>query len=398
MKYGISRIKYKTEESSPSVNGGDIFVVGRVKDIILDESHPKWDFYGKWNSIGTIFWEDIESPSGTHNSNNLNLAKPYFTNIKNYPLKEEIVLLILGPNLDIDSNIANKEYYYMSSYNIWNSPQHNALPDSIYESFIPKNQQLNYNQSLNNNPKNVDNNLDLLGTDFKENLNVNYLIPYEGDYLIEGRLGGSLRFSQTINHKLYKNFWSNGTKTGSPIVILDLNGKKRKNNSWELALEDINNDSVVVVLSEDQIIPLKLIKTPKKIKYDSENKTPQLLINTDRIILQGKKSLYLLSDKLNLLSNELEIENKSTKIHTEKFIIGDENNVQPLLKGDDTVELMKRAIQSMKNFADVCSNVISSPAGSPIISLNAAALEMSSNLSLLLKNIESVKSKTSYSS
>ena len=31
--------------------------VGRVTDIILNSSHPKFPKYGEWNSIGTIFFE-----------------------------------------------------------------------------------------------------------------------------------------------------------------------------------------------------------------------------------------------------------------------------------------------------------------------------------------------------
>ena len=31
--------------------------VGRVTDIILDSSHPKFKSYGEWNGIGTIFFE-----------------------------------------------------------------------------------------------------------------------------------------------------------------------------------------------------------------------------------------------------------------------------------------------------------------------------------------------------
>ena len=35
----------------------------RVISIILDDTHPLFNEYGKWDSIGTIFYDSIESPT-----------------------------------------------------------------------------------------------------------------------------------------------------------------------------------------------------------------------------------------------------------------------------------------------------------------------------------------------
>ena len=35
----------------------------RVRDIILDDTHPKFGLYGEWNGIGTIEFEELNNVS-----------------------------------------------------------------------------------------------------------------------------------------------------------------------------------------------------------------------------------------------------------------------------------------------------------------------------------------------
>ena len=66
----------------------------RVIDIILDISHEKAEEYGGYDSIGLIFYADIFEASGQTNAAQTNPAKPLYSFIKNYPLKNEVVLLV----------------------------------------------------------------------------------------------------------------------------------------------------------------------------------------------------------------------------------------------------------------------------------------------------------------
>jgi hypothetical protein len=58
-------------------------IVARVKDIVLDENHPKFREVGEWNGIGTIYYE-INNSLGS-NINALT-AKPANPQSKTYPL------------------------------------------------------------------------------------------------------------------------------------------------------------------------------------------------------------------------------------------------------------------------------------------------------------------------
>ena len=57
--------------------------VGRVTDIILDSSHPKFKSYGEWNGIGTIFFE--AQGNEFVGSNNI-IAKPFTPQRSSFPL------------------------------------------------------------------------------------------------------------------------------------------------------------------------------------------------------------------------------------------------------------------------------------------------------------------------
>ena len=67
----------------------------RVIDIILDDTHPKFKEYGGWTGIGTIEFELVRDPLGA-SFGTYNIARPFYPNFKQYPLKNEVVLLVQG--------------------------------------------------------------------------------------------------------------------------------------------------------------------------------------------------------------------------------------------------------------------------------------------------------------
>ena len=54
----------------------------RVVDIILDINHPRAEEYGGYDSIGTIFWADIDKGEGEKDKNRAPSAQPLFTHLK----------------------------------------------------------------------------------------------------------------------------------------------------------------------------------------------------------------------------------------------------------------------------------------------------------------------------
>ena len=102
-QYGIAGLAQGalSRYSEPVEPKEKILFSARVKDIILDESNPLFKQYGEWASIGMVLIEDVTQPTNT-NSNTQ--AYPLFPNIKQYPLLNEVVVVISLPSTGLESN------------------------------------------------------------------------------------------------------------------------------------------------------------------------------------------------------------------------------------------------------------------------------------------------------
>ena len=217
-------------------------VAVRVTDIILDSSHIRFKDFGGYDSIGTIFFTELNNS----NINTDTIARPLFSTIKNYPLKNEIVLITSSPSKD--NKISS---YYFPSINIWNHPHHNALPDL---NTTPSSKINDYGQDIKRQIPDGYTNINL-GEYFQEKLNIKPLLPYEGDTIIEGRFGNSIRFGSTnISDKINTpNGWSNIGELGDPITIIK-NGQSDQldNKGWIHDIEDISNDASSIYMTSNQ--------------------------------------------------------------------------------------------------------------------------------------------------
>ena len=234
-------------------------VAVRVKDIILNIEHPQAINFGGYDAIGTIFFTKLDdnTPLEQTWTNINNTARPIFSFLKNYPLKNEIVLIMSS----YDKNIYNTggfTNYYFPNLNIWNHPHHNALPTT--KGISDDASKRDYKQTENGLAVRQieDEGTDIdLGDYFKEQTKIKPLLPYEGDTIIEGRFGNSIRFGSTnISDDILeenKNRWSNEGETGDPIIIIrngqleDTDGK-----GWVHTIEDIDDDASSIYLTSNQ--------------------------------------------------------------------------------------------------------------------------------------------------
>lgn len=299
-----------TESNPTNLSQGGSSATVRVKDIILDNTHPLFNKYGQWNSIGTIFFEFTTSPIFTSNKNNLLAAYPLLPNIKQYPLINELVSIFYLADVDIIENTTSVAPYYLPPLNVWNSQIHNALPST---NILPPEQQKDYQQVEAGSVRRVtDQSTEIeLGKTFNENnvLNIFPLLPYEGDIIYEGRYGNSIRLGATVNNAANPNPWSNIGNNGNPIMILR-NGQSftqtnitGTNDSWVPCVEDINSDQSSIYLTSTQKIPLTL----QNELYDSyegltESPTPanqfsgnQIVLNSGRLVFNAKNDHIILS-------------------------------------------------------------------------------------------------------
>lgn len=384
-----------------SIGRGTAFTSARVKRIILDnKTYPElFKKYGSWNSIGVILYEDINNPLTQDDSRYIeNYAYPLFSNIKQYPLENEIVCLIQLPSPSIQSNTNNLITYYFNPINVWNSIHHNAIPNNVFSS----DQKKDYIQTENGSVRRIsDNSTEIdLGNTFNEKTDIKPLLPYEGDIIYEGRWGNSIRLGSTVNNAVNANIWSISGKNGDPIIILR-NGQFNNNtDSWIPILEDINLDKSNIYITSTQNIPINVSSNNYK-SYNTAPTNPKEYSNSSQVIISSGRLLFnstldhiLLSSTKSINLNavdSLNFDSAKSIFNSSKIYLGDKKATEPLLLGNKTISSWKLILTSLKEVANILPTIV--PANPPLAS---AAAKLVAILEQEIPKLESLKSKQNY--
>jgi hypothetical protein len=390
----------------PSSQGGKFLV--RVIDIILDENHPKYNQSAGLNQIGQITGESV-SPDNTVKPK-VYIASPASSNLKNLPLVNEYVYVykIVGPNSK------GGQWVYDPPLSLYRglSPNSNPFPSPTYNS-NPPSQNVNYSQIeagavniTDNQPQSINlNSIDNPSqATFVEKGNIHPLMPFAGDIIYEGRFSNSLRFGNTAKSKSqYANNWSSAGNNGDPITILR-NGQDPNSSDYgaEPITENINKDLSSIYLTSTQKIPFSLANenfisyTTPPITPASFN-LPQVILNSDRVILNAKSDSVLISGEKSVglsSNNSINLEAQQVYINGNDIKLGSKNATQPVLKGDDTVEMLKRITTELLNLATALKTAQIFPGGVPAPDpvVGPIANIASSNLNIILQQIDSIKS------
>ena len=248
-------VRSSKSKKNIALNTQSRLIAVRVLDIILDINHPRAEDYGNYDAIGTIFYAPLDDViPDTAITNNSPHASPLFSHLKYYPLKNEIVLILTTNDKNI-YQAKKRATYYLPQVNMWGHPHHNALPTI---SGLDETETSNdYQQTEAGLVRKVeDGGTDIiLGQYFQEQINIKPLLPYEGDMILEGRFGNSIRFGSTnISPKISNpNGWSDSGKTGDPITIIR-NGQSSNldDKGWLPTTEKINDDASSIYLTSNQ--------------------------------------------------------------------------------------------------------------------------------------------------
>ena len=348
-----------------SMSYNDPILPARVTGIVLNDSHPEFKSVGEWNGVGTIFYQATQAPSTEDKENSGGTAKPLFPNIKHYPLINEIVYIITLPNPTSQNGSPSFEDYYFPPLNVWNSQHHNGLPNGLA---MAASQQNDYPQPGIRRVTDGSTEINL-GSTFKEKANVNPLLPFEGDIIYEGRWGNSIRFGSTVNGKTN---WSQTGDNGSPITLIR-NGEDPNNGDegWIPVIEDINKDISSIWMTSTQQIPLEAASS----LYNSYSSPPtkpseyagsQIIINSDRVIINSKTDHIMLSSAKSISLSSVDSINIDTKEHivgADSIKLGSKDATESLMLGDKTVDLLGKILDEMISV----SNALASFASKPVV-------------------------------
>lgn len=265
------------------------------------------------------------------------LARPCNSNIKQIPLVGEHVLVFRAINQESTTDKRRGQWYYFPAISIQSAVNNNSLPG------IARNR----GNDVNEVPQNIAEKP--LGETFEEQV-VSPLQPYEGDILIEGRFGNSIRLGSTIQDASNSSRYTlspswNGNSNSDPIIIL-ANGQVNKKNK-EFVVESFDTDQASLYLTSTQQVSdaginLELNKHTSISEFD----TSQLIGSANRIVLSAKTDSIILngSKRISLISRE------GTRL-------GKDDASNPIVKGKELKEILADLINA------ILAGVIYEPAG-----------------------------------
>ena len=381
----------------------------RVKDIVLDQTHPRFEELGAYAAIGTIEFADITIPTGKSNKGDVKVARPLFINEKHFPVPNEIVYLVKGlPTTSTQEDVDNTILYYITVVNIWNHPHHNALPAPQDSRASSDRKSYNQVEAGSFNIVNESGEADFFSGNFEgqfvERENIHPLQPFIGDVIKEGRWGNSIRLGSTI--KGASNSWSSTGQDGDPITILR-NGQNvdADDRGFIPIPEDINKDQSSIYLTSTQKLPLRInsniefgsyeddssVEIPKKQNQYSDS---QIILNSGRLVFNAKNDhILLLADKsVNI--------NSAGSVNIDAFtnIILSSDGVQlgvganeALVLGNTLVSFLQEFLNNLSVFLDTGATPASN-GGGPVASLNAASTVFSNQLKTQIANLQTLLS------
>ena len=338
-------------------------------------------------------------------------AFPFDKNNMTYPILGETVLI-----LNIDNNYfwlpySNNHYpNYREDYKISEVAKEKEITKNTTQSKSKDYKETKATGTPNQKPTQTQSS----SKKYKVNEKIKFLNPKEGDTILSGRVGNTIRFSEF-------HLTEDG-KTSSPSIFIrnkqnpELDDKK----IGELVEEDINKDGTSIYIVSNKVkVPFKEeIKKDKKAFKDYPSSTDfkgdQLFVNSDRIILSAKAKEFIIFGKGNTgvitdgnysidAEKEVYIHNKkNVTIHSEganqiffnsengKIFLGKDKgagdagaDVQKMVLGGELVKIMEELIDA------ITKQVYLTPAGPSSTGPTNASQFMS--IKSKLKTIQSAK-------
>lgn len=376
----------------------------RVKFVSLNgDDYPlNWKKYGEYAGMGGILYEEIDNP-GNQTLESLSFAKPLYSNISFLPLVNEIVYIISMPDPTVAENVsAGKQFYYFQTVNLWNNVHHNALPNTLANSSTNAQNYESTEAGVEVQSDESINDINL-GLTFQERVGIRNLQPYEGDVLIEGRWGNTIRFGSTVNDSIPLNPWSNNGVNGEPITIIKNGQTETNDDPWIPQVENINTDKSSIYLTSNQQIPIKGAST----NYSSYDSPPedlnefvgeQVLINSGRLVFNAKNDSILLGANTSINLNTQDTVNIDSKnkftVNTKEIYLGSKNATEPVILGDKFLQDFRKLLTNVITLTSALGTVGTPIPFVPNIAVAQTATKVGLQAQTMLTSIEFYKSKT----
>jgi len=296
------------------------------------------------------------------------------------PMEGEIVQIESAPGASSVGNPSITTKYWTKIINVWNSPHHNALPDTSQQGWEDR----------------------LIGGS-NELSNINPLQAAPGDTLIEGRLGQSIRFGGS---KGGDSLISLDFNDGSPLIVIS-NGQIETDNGIDPIFEDVNKDNNSMYFAANHNIPLNAANK-KRVSYDVPPITPlqyygnQVVVNGGRLFFNAKEESAFISamDSIGLNANTVNIDAEEYFcVDAKKIFLGVKARTstikEPVILGIQ-LENWLRSLLSIVSTIGVAFKTAESVTGGPVVELNTAGPQIMKLAVLLEKTLIKMQSTKVY--
>ena len=307
--------------------------IGQVIDIILSESHAKYEKSTVQDNLGAAYIRLTESQKNVQNDAVI-LAFPLDSTFKKYPVLNELVIVVK----------------YM---NIW-----------FYDNV------LNYFNRINNNSTQIlgiaNNSKGIIkyGDNFVDkNSTIPRLQPNEGDVILQGRNAQNIRLSNDKSNPFMH-------------ITVGLDKTNRKS----IVFEDINKDSntILITTSPDKdvlFVPSKNIKVkPSYYANDVKLVGNQIFISTDRIVLNAKQNeilMYANKTISGVSNNSITFDAKKNFLVDAPEIKLGKNNIEPMVLGNKLVDALTQLLNAIPQLMYYQAFIPGSPGDSQLKQLKS---------------------------
>jgi hypothetical protein len=301
-----------------------------VAEVLEYDNTYKWiDPASAESTTDKLFALKVRSCSGYFNQKPF-IARPSDINIKKIPLVGELVLIYKTFNQVASSSKFRESWYYLTTVDLQSSVHANLLPGISGGK--------------------TDDEIDKTKPGNTFNLKITSpLQPYEGDVLVEGRWGNSIRFSSTINLKGdQSNYsttvpWLGGANQGDPIIVLS-NGRETKPNK-QFVSENIQTDASSLYLTSTQKMAALTLGTVSEKNpltcygpNESQFARSQFIGVADRVILKSKTDIAVIdSPKAIVLNTSGEVK------------IGSDSANESMVHGDVLLNVLQKILNQLNS-------------------------------------------------
>ncbi len=249
---GLAEFTSPQPSNNPLPSNSDRIFIGHVLDVIKDSGSLGYD--GP-ETIGAIRVRDIATQYNLAESTITKYARPLDRTNYRLPLPGEQVICVRAFGMQLLGKFVGQAYYLgvvTSNTNTTNNIMPflgtdvtHINPNKLFPSLEVESKRF---------AKKIDHNLDVVAK--KQSIQK----LREGDKILEGRFGGSLKFSSTINN-VAQPFSKNQSLDGDPILILKNN--RRTSDGLVIVDDDINEDDSSIYLTTTQTAPIELACSSK---------------------------------------------------------------------------------------------------------------------------------------